>query len=153
MTSDTAATHFKAGFDRFVRGDLEGAIAALDRALVLDAGHLEALRTLAMTWFKKGDAAQAVAVAKRLVELAPDDALAWSSLSLFLSRCGHIKEAEDAAAKSKLVTWKRELRELNEKPADAPTPGLNVLTKPGAPPTQGPILPTLARRPPETPQP
>ncbi len=151
MTSQNAATHFKNGFDRFAGGDLDGAIAELDRALAIEPSHREALRTLAMAWFKKGDAARAADLARALVDAAPDDALAWSSLSLFLSRSGRIKEAEDAAAKSKLVTWKRELKELKAAPQNAVKPSspgtLNVLTTPGAPPVQqGPILPTIAKR-------
>ncbi len=154
MTSEPAPTHFKNGFERFARGDLDGAITELDLALAADPKHVDALRTLAMAWLKKGDAARAVELGLRLTRDAPNDVLAWSSLSLFLMKCGKIQEAEDAAAKAKLLTWKQQLKDLKQGAPAAGAGGLTVLTEPKAPsPPQGPILPTIVSIAPPTKRP
>ena len=48
---------------------------------------------------------------KRLIEVAPDDELAYTSLSIFYQKKGLIAEAEHIAAKARTLSWKRELRD------------------------------------------
>jgi len=57
--------------------------------------------------FGKFDAA--IACGKRIVELAPDDILAHTNLSVFYQRAGRIAEAEEAAAKAKVLDWKKQI--------------------------------------------
>ena len=143
-----AATRFKDGFKSFTTGDYAAAIAAFEETLKLDPQHHEALHSIAMAWLKRGDASKAVEYAQRLAELAPNDPMSWTSLSLFLMKAGRPKEAEDAAAKGKLRTWKAQLK---EGPA-APSPGgLNVLDAP----TNAPAAPTMPQMPqmPQMPKP
>ena len=43
------------------------------------------------------------------MELTPDDVLAHTNLSMFYQRAGRIAEAEAAAAKAKVLDWKRQI--------------------------------------------
>jgi Flp pilus assembly protein TadD len=140
-----AQEHFKSGFKAYTTGDYTGAIAAFERALELEPDHLEALRSIAMAWLKNGNAEKAVAYAQQLSELAPTDPMSWTSLSLFLMKAGRPKEAEDAAAKGKLQTWKVQLKQGPVAPAAPGT--LNVLDAPAS----GPTAPTMPQVP-TTPQ-
>jgi Flp pilus assembly protein TadD len=64
-----------------------------------------------MTYGHQDKLDQAIEVAKRLIELAPDDELAYTSLSIFYQRKGMIAEAEQVAAQSRTLSWKRQLSE------------------------------------------
>lgn len=144
----TPEQSLKQGLERFLAHDYDGAIRVLESALESAPDDVEALRALAMSWFKQGDAARAVVLGERLAEIAPKDIIAWSSLSLFLMKAGRVKDAEDAAAKARTLAWKAQLR------GAAPTnaPGLDVLDAPKAAPTSPPIMPGIAlRKPPQKP--
>jgi Flp pilus assembly protein TadD len=61
---------------------------------------------------------EAIATVNRAIELAPDDAMAFTSLSIFLQRMNKIDEAEAAQAKARMISWKEELK----KNPNAPPP-------------------------------
>lgn len=126
---------YRDGFEAFRRGDFEGAVEILSRAVDRDAKHADALRTLGMAYFRLERFAEALATGRRLVEAAPDEILSYTTLSLFLQKMGHIEEAEAAAARARLLTWKKQLREGGE---DAP--GLEILD---AAPESPPIMPLM----------
>lgn len=149
-----AQSSFKAGFQAYTTGDYAGAIAGFERALAIDPDHRESLRSIAMAWIKQGDPQRAVPYATRLAEVEPNDAMSWTGLSLVLMRAGRPKEAEDAAAKAKVQTWKVQLK---QKPSDAaPATGpLQVLeSQSGTPGTSSmptaPVMPTFKPAPPPT---
>jgi len=50
-------------------------------------------------------------VGKKLIEAAPDDELAYTSLSIFYQQKGMIAEAEQVAAQGRTLSWKRQLAE------------------------------------------
>ncbi|MBK6941957.1 MAG: tetratricopeptide repeat protein [Planctomycetes bacterium] len=140
--SDAQAS-FKEGFKAFTTGDYAGAIAKFEHALGLDPDHRDALRSIAMAQLRQGNAERAVEYAKRLSELEPNDPMSWSSLSLFLMKAGRPKEAEDAAARAKVQTWKVQLK---QKPGETPTGQLQVLDTPSAA-TGGPGAPVMPSAP------
>ena len=47
---------------------------------------------------------------QRVTELASDDPLAFTSLSMCLQRMNRIPEAEQAQSQARLLSWKRELK-------------------------------------------
>ena len=94
----------------FIQGRFDDAIAAFQRALALDPLDREALRGLAMAHGQKGDTDGAVAWAVKLTEAAPGETLSWSTLSMLLQKQGRIKEAEDAQAKARTLSWKDQLK-------------------------------------------
>lgn len=140
----SADAHYRAGFEAFARGDFEHAVVHTRRALEIDAQHREALRTLGMALFRLEQHAAALVVGRRLVEVAPEDVLSYTTISLFLQKNGFIKEAEDASAKAKVLTWKKQLRE-----GSTSTPGLSVLDSVAPSPPVMPLMPgPPAKRPP-----
>ena len=46
-----------------------------------------------------------------MIEAAPEDELAYTSLSIFYQQKGMIAEAEEVAAKARTLGWKRQLAE------------------------------------------
>ena len=95
----------------FAQDQLEDAAAAYLRALDEDPDYADALHALAMTYAHQEKLDQAIEVGKRLVEVAPADELAHTSLSIFYQRKGMIAEAEQIAAKARTLSWKRELKQ------------------------------------------
>ena len=145
-TSEKEA-HFRAGLEHFAHGDLDAALVRLEAALAIDSGYVDALRTIAMTWYRKGDFARALEFGRRHLEADPKDVMAHSSLSLFLMKNGRVKEAEDVAAKAKVLTWKKQLREGPD------ARQLNVLD-PNPPPAESPpIMPLMPPPRPADPKP
>ena len=102
-------------FDRAVDcvadGDLDGAIRGYQEAIALDPTFADAVQGLAMAYADKGLFDEAITWGKRLVELAPDETLAHTSLSMFYQRKGMIPEAEAEGAKARMLDWKRQLAE------------------------------------------
>jgi tetratricopeptide (TPR) repeat protein len=103
--------HYNEGMELFAQDQLDGAVAAYLRALEEDPNYADALHALAMTYAHQEKLDQAIETGKRLIEVTPDDELAYTSLSIFYQQKGLIAEAEHIAAKARTLSWKRELRE------------------------------------------
>jgi len=99
------------GLDLAFEGKFHEAIEKYRAALALDAHYVDAVHALAMAHAELEQLDDAIAVGQRLCELVPDDILAHTSLSTFYQRKGLIKEAEEEAAKAKVLDWKRQLGE------------------------------------------
>jgi tetratricopeptide (TPR) repeat protein len=95
----------------FAHDKLDEAAAAYARALEEDPNYADALHALAMTYAHQEKLDQAIEMAKRLIDVAPDDELAYTSLSIFYQQKGMIAEAEQIAAKARMLGWKRQLQE------------------------------------------
>ena len=95
----------------FAQNKLDEAAAAYRRALDEDPNYADALHALAMTYAHQEKLDQAIEMGKRLIEVTPDDELAYTSLSIFYQQKGLIAEAEQIAAKSRTLAWKRQLNE------------------------------------------
>ena len=76
------------------------------------SGHPgDALHALGMVYASQDRLDEAIQIGKRLVEVTPDDELAYTSLSIFYQRKGMIAEAEEIGAKARTLAWKRQLDE------------------------------------------
>ncbi len=95
----------------FAQDHLDDAVAAYLRALDEDPNYADALHALAMTYSHQEKLDQAIDIAKRLIAAAPDDELAYTSLSIFYQQKGLIAEAEEVGAKARTLGWKRQLTE------------------------------------------
>ena len=93
----------------FAQGQLDEAVAAFLKALDEDPQYAEALHALAMTYAHQEKLDQAIEVGQRLIGAAPEDELAYTSLSIFYQQKGLIAEAEAIAAKARTLGWKRQL--------------------------------------------
>ena len=97
--------------EHFAQDHLDDAVAAYLRALDEDPNYADALHALAMTYSHQEKLDQAIDIAKRLIAAAPDDELAYTSLSIFYQQKGLIAEAEEVGAKARTLGWKRHLTE------------------------------------------
>ena len=102
---------YQRGMELFAEDKLEEAVGAYLRALEEDANFADALHALAMTYAHQEKFDQAIEIGRRLVEAAPDDELAYTSLSIFYQKKGLIAEAEAIAAKGRTLGWKRQLHD------------------------------------------
>lgn len=100
---------FYEGSDLHGEGKHDQAMECFERCLAINPDHADALLGKAMVHLGKGEFDAAIACGKRIVELAPDDILAHTNLSVFYQRAGRIAEAEEAAAKAKVLDWKRQI--------------------------------------------
>src|SRR3954453_6133845 len=89
-------------YDRAVElkdeGDREAAIASLEEALASDPEFVIAHGMLAKLYVDLAQIDKAIAHAKKVVELEPDDTFSYTALSVIYQRCGKIPEAEHAKA-------------------------------------------------------
>jgi tetratricopeptide (TPR) repeat protein len=103
--------HYNRGMELFAEDKLDEAANAYARALEEDPNYADALHALAMTYAHQEKLDQAIETAKRLIAVSPDDELAHTSLSIFYQQKGMIAEAEEIAAKARMLGWKRQLQE------------------------------------------
>ena len=103
------------------------AIAEYERALAIDPDWTDCLHALATAQSKLERQDDAIATVNRIIELEPNDAFAYTSLSIFLMRKGQIPEAEAAAAKARMISWKEELKKNPNAPPPTPPGGMNVV--------------------------
>ena len=80
------------------KGDKEGAVAKLEEAVALDPGFALGHGMLAKLYADLANSEKAIAHARKVVELEPDDAFSYTALSVIYQRCGYIPEAEQAKA-------------------------------------------------------
>jgi Tfp pilus assembly protein PilF len=80
------------------KGDREGAVAKLEEALAADPRFAIAHGMLAKLFVDLAESDKAIAHAKKVVEIEPDDTFSYTALSVIYQRCGKIPEAEHAKA-------------------------------------------------------
>lgn len=88
-------------------GDLQGACGALQKIVDKFPDHIQSHMALGVYLQKIGQPEQAIHHARRVTELAPDDAFSFTQFSVILQRCGRILEAEDAMAKAREIQGTR----------------------------------------------
>jgi len=98
--SSQARSVYKQGFDLFVKGRVEDAIARYREAVAIDDTLSIAWNGLSIALAKAGDLDASIQAAEKLVELEPDDPLSHTNLSRILMQKGLIPEAEDARARA-----------------------------------------------------
>jgi tetratricopeptide (TPR) repeat protein len=113
----TAEDHYYAGTDFFGEGKIEEAIAEYNRALELDPKFSDALHGLAQAYHAREDFDRTIEAARRILELDPDDILAWTTISRAYQRKGMVPEAEQAGNKARVLGWKHQLKDQKAKRA------------------------------------
>jgi Flp pilus assembly protein TadD len=86
------------------------------RCLELDPGKLDAMHGLIRALQEQKEFDAAIAVAKHLLELDPNEVLAHTSLSILYQHKGMVPEAEAEALKAKLLGWKQYLAQCKVTP-------------------------------------
>jgi tetratricopeptide (TPR) repeat protein len=123
----TKEEYFERAVDAFGEEKLNEAIENYTRALELDSRYQDALHGLGMALFNSGRVEEAIATAKKLIEIDPDDILAHTSLSMFYQSQGRIEDAEKEgnAARNDPVTRAPAVGRLgSSNPPDTQVPDL-----------------------------
>src|SRR5277367_4273091 len=113
--SDSAARQkaedfYYAALDLVSEGEQERAVAEYQKSLEADPTFTEAMHGLARALQDLGRLDEAIAIAKRISEVDPDDVLAYTSLSVLYQKKGMIPEAEAEGAKARVLGWKQQLK-------------------------------------------
>jgi tetratricopeptide (TPR) repeat protein len=87
------------------KGDKDGAVAKLEEAIAIDPRFALGHGMLAKLYADLAEADKAIAHARQVVELEPDDAFSYTALSVIYQRCGRIPEAEHAKA----MAWQKQM--------------------------------------------
>jgi len=106
----TAEHHYYAALDLFAEGHHEQAVEEYTKSLTADPTYTEAMHGLARALQDLGRLDEAIAVARRIAELDPNDVLAHTSLSVLYQRKGMIPEAEAEGNKARILGWKQQLK-------------------------------------------
>jgi len=91
-------------------GNLAAAVAAYREALTLDPDYADALEGLSMALADLGRYEEAVQAARRVVELMPEEQLAYTNVSRIYQKAGDVPKAEEWAAKGRMLDWKQQLK-------------------------------------------
>ncbi|MGA8151021.1 MAG: tetratricopeptide repeat protein [Terriglobales bacterium] len=105
-----AEDHYYAALDLVSDGEREHALAEYEKSLAADPTFTEAMHGMARALQDLNRLDEAIAIAKRIAELDPDDVLAHTSLSVFYQKKGMIPEAEEEGNKARILGWKQQLK-------------------------------------------
>ena len=105
-----AEDHYYAALDLVADGEHERALAEYEKSVEADPTFTEALHGMARTLGDLNRLDEAIAVAKRLAELDPEDILAHTSLSVLYQKKGMVPEAEAEGNKARILGWKEQLK-------------------------------------------
>jgi tetratricopeptide (TPR) repeat protein len=108
---ELAEQHHDRALDFFAAGNYEHAIAEYQAALAADPTFTDALHGLARAYQDLERTDDAIAAAKQIIALDPDDVLAHTCLSVLYQKKNMIAEAEAEAGKARILGWKQELKE------------------------------------------
>jgi len=105
-----AEDHYYAALDLVADGEPERALAEYQSSLDADPTFTEAMHGMARALQDLNRFDEAIAVAKRIAALDPDDVLAHTSLSVLYQKKGMIPEAEEEGNKARILGWKQQLK-------------------------------------------
>jgi tetratricopeptide (TPR) repeat protein len=105
-----AEDHYYTALDLVSEGEQKRAVEEYQKSLAADPTFTEAMHGLARVLQDLGCLDEAIAVAKRIAEVDPDDVLAYTSLSVLYQKKGMIPEAEAEGAKARVLGWKQQLK-------------------------------------------
>jgi tetratricopeptide (TPR) repeat protein len=106
-----AEDHYYNGVDLFGEGKLEEAVAEYARAIEMNPRLSDALHGMAQARYAMEQFDAAIAAAERILEIDPDDVLAWTTISRAYQKKGMVPEAEAAGSKAKILGWKQMLKD------------------------------------------
>lgn len=105
-----AEHHYYAALDLVAEGHHEMALTEYQKSLEADPVFTEAMHGMARALQDLNRLDEAIAVAKRIAEIDPDDVLAHTSLSVLYQKKGLIPEAEAEGNKARVLGWKQQLK-------------------------------------------
>jgi tetratricopeptide (TPR) repeat protein len=105
-----AEDHYYAALDLVSEGEHARAVEEYRKSLDADPTFTEAMHGLSRALQDLDRLDEAIAIAKRIAEVDPDDVLAYTSLSVLYQKKGLIPEAEAEGAKARVLGWKQQLK-------------------------------------------
>ncbi len=105
-----AEDHYYAALDLVAEGEQARAVEEYQKSVDADPTFTEAMHGLARALQDLDRLDEAIAVAKRLEQLDPDDVLVHTSLSVLYQKKGMIPEAEEEGNKARILGWKQQLK-------------------------------------------
>ena len=115
----TANDHYRQGLAHYGKRAYAEAIEAYRRTLAERPEWSDCLQALGMAQMHAGQLEDALLNLQRVTELAPQDPLAFTSLSMCLQRLNRIADAETAQSQARLLSWKQELKSNPSAPPPA----------------------------------
>jgi len=119
-----ATDHYRQGLAHYGKRAYAEAIEAYRRALAERPEWSDALQAMGMAQMHAGQLEEALSTLERVTQLAPEEPLGYTSLSMCLQRLNRIADAEAAQAKARMLSWKQELKSNPHAPP--PTGGMPV---------------------------
>jgi tetratricopeptide (TPR) repeat protein len=107
---EKAEDFYYAALDLVSEGEHERAVEEYQKSLEANPTFTEAMHGLARALQDLGRLDEAIAIAKRIAEVDPEDVLAYTSLSVLYQKKGMIAEAEAEGAKARVLGWKQQLK-------------------------------------------
>jgi len=101
---------YQAALSHFRSGDVQQAVAQLEKLLSQDSQHPDALEAVGIFYAKLDRLDDAIQAMKRLVKVSPNHIMAHTNLSRFYAQKGMILEAEREQAEARRLSWKAELK-------------------------------------------
>ena len=105
-----ALEKYKEGLAAYGRQEFAEAEAAYREALEHQPGWSDCLQAMGMAQMNGGKLKEALETLLEVTKLAPEDPLAFTSLSMCYVRMENIDKAEEAQAKARMLSWKQELK-------------------------------------------
>jgi tetratricopeptide (TPR) repeat protein len=103
---DTLQDRYDQAMFDFSRGEYDLAIVALKAILVEDPNYFDALLSLGMAYYRKGDYAAAILEGHKAEKLRPGEQLVHTNLSLFYMKSGDKKTAEHHGLQARIASWR-----------------------------------------------
>lgn len=119
-----ASDHYRQGLALYGKRAYAEAIEAYRRALAERPEWSDCMQALGMAQMHAGLLEEALQTLQRVTQLAPEDPLAFTSLSMCLQRMNRIADAETAQSQARLLSWKQELK--SNPSAPPPSGGMPV---------------------------
>src|SRR3984885_7480695 len=104
----------------FSTADYDSAITKLKAILAQDPEYFDALLSLGMAYYRKGDFATAIAEGHKAEKLRPNEQLVHTNLSLFYMKSGDKKTAEHHGLQARIASWKGNMAAPGSEPAGDP---------------------------------
>ncbi|MBI4368360.1 MAG: tetratricopeptide repeat protein [Candidatus Omnitrophica bacterium] len=101
---------YEAALSHFRSGDVQQAVAQLEKLLSQDSQHPDALEAVGIFYAKLDRLDDAIQTMKRLTKVSPNHIMAHTNLSRFYAQKGMILEAEQEQAEARRLSWKAELK-------------------------------------------
>jgi tetratricopeptide (TPR) repeat protein len=102
----------------FSMADYDSAIAKLKAALEAEPEYFDALLSVGMAYYRKGDYATAIAEGHKAEKMRPNEQLVHTNLSLFYMKSGDKKTAEHHGLQARIASWKGNMTAPPAPPAD-----------------------------------